>query len=204
MSFGRKLRRLFNRVSPARQGLGSMADGDIRNIIEESLEETEATSELVEKAQHAHERARDLMRQGHLEEALDRFREAIGAWESQAALCRELGFKNLWRGKRAEVGREMEELRINHLDVLDIESFSYLGRKARLRKNQLAQVLQMAGNAAGVSESEIYSAFPAYQREDIRAILFQVQRRGWITRENVAGRYLLHTSKSAPQITPGV
>lgn len=179
-----------------------MGGKDIRDIVEESLEETEVTSELVERAQDAHDRARDLMRQGHFEESLERFRASLEAWEAQAAVCREKRFKNLWRGKPLQVGREMEDLRINHLDVLDVDSFHFLARRAMLRKNQLAQVLQLAGEKEGTSEKEIHEAFAADQREEIRAIIFHAERRGWLRRESTAGRYYLQTSSSAPEVSP--
>ena len=202
MSLRDRFRRLFRRRSPARRGLDSLGSEDIRSIVEESLEETEATSELVERALDTHERARDLVRQGLFEEALARFHESLEAWEAQAAMCRQAGFKNLWKGKPAQVGREMEDLRITHLDVLDIDSFRYLARRARLRHNQLAKVLQLAGGDVGASESDVYRAFPADQQEEIRTILFHAERRGWLVRESTAKRYYLRTSSSAPDISP--
>jgi len=202
MSLRDRFRRLSRRRSPNRRGLDSLGREDIRNIVEESLEETEATSELVERALDTHERARDLVRQGLFEEALARFHESLDAWEAQATMCRQAGFKNLWKGKHAQVGREMEDLRITHLDVLDIDDFHYLARRARLRRNQLAKVFQLAGDKAGASESDVYGAFPADQREEIRTILFHAERRGWLVRESTARRYHLLTSSSAPHISP--
>lgn len=199
MDFYNRIRGTLHRL--VRRVPGSLDRQGIRDIVEESLEETEATSELVERAEDAHDRARDLMRQGHFEEALARFQESLQAWEAQAALCREKGFKNLWRGKPLQVGREMEDLRITHLDVLDTGSYQYLARRARLRKNQLARVLEMAGDEEGITEKEIHEAFPPDQREEIRVLIFHAERRNWLRRENVAGRYRLRRSESAPEIT---
>ena len=201
MGIGDRLRRLLRRGQGSRHGLDSLGSGDIRDIVEESLEETEATSEIVERAQHAHDRARDLMRQGLFEEALERFRESTESWEAQAQMCRELGFSNMWKSKPQQVGREMENLRITHLDIMDLESFSLLKRRARLRRSQLSQVLEMAGGEEGTTESDIYESYPPDQKEDIRSLLFQAQRRGWITREKLAGHYHLRKGASAPSIT---
>jgi hypothetical protein len=177
-----------------------MDSEDIRSMVEDSLEETEATSEVVEQALHAHERARDLMRQGHFEEALARFRESLTAWERQADICRDQGFKNMWRSKPEQVGREMEDLRIAHLDVIDLGSFFYLRKRAELRREMLASVLGIATAEEGASESDIYNAFPPHQREDIRGILFHAQNRGWLKRSRVAGRYRISTTGSAPSV----
>ena len=199
MSFLDKIRNLAG--SRRRRGLNSIGGREIRNIVEESLEETEVTSELVERAVDAHERARDLMRQGLFEEALARFRESVKAWEEQAEVCRENGFKNLWRGMTQKVGREMEDLRINHLDVLDIDSFQFLGRRALLRKNQLAQTLRLTSVDKGTSEKNIHEEFPQEQRDEIRTIIFHAERRGWLQREKIAGHYYLQITDSAPEIT---
>ena len=195
-----RLRGRFRWPGRPKRGLDALDSEEIHNIVEESLEESEVTSEVVEQALHAHERARDLMRQGLFEEALARFREALQAWEEQAAICRERGFKNMWRGKPEQVGREMENLRITHLDVLDPESFSYLKKRAMLRRELLAEVLRLARAPEGVSESTLFGAFPDHQREDIRGILFHAQGRGWLIRQQTSGRYSIHASGSAPDL----
>jgi hypothetical protein len=191
----------FDKIRRRGRGLNSIGGREIRDIVEESLEETEVTSELVERATDAHERAQDLMRQGLFEDALTRFRESIEAWEEQAEVCRVNGFKNLWKGKPQQVGREMEDLRITHLDVLDTDSFQFLDRRARLRRNQLAQILSLASIDKGTSEKDIHEEFPREQREEVRAIIFHSERRGWLRRENIAGHYYLQTTDSAPEIT---
>lgn len=199
MSFLGKIRNLAG--SRRHRGLNSIGSREIRDIVEESLEETEVTSELVEKATNAHERARDLMRQGLFEVALARFRESIKAWEEQAEVCREKGFKNMWKGKPQQVGREMEDLRITHLDVLDTDSFQFLGRRALLRKNQLTQVLKLASIDRGTSEKEIHEEFPREQHDEIRTLIFHAERRGWLQREKIARHYYLQITDSAPGIT---
>jgi hypothetical protein len=175
---------------------------DIRNIVEESLEETEATSALVERAGDAHDRARDLVRQGHFEAALDRFTESIAVWEEQAALCRELGYRNMWPDRAESIRREMEELRITQLDVLDLGSFSILHARARLQLNRLARILALIDSEEGASEQQVYGEFPREQLEDVRTILFHAQRRGWITRVRVGSRYRLLLTDRSPQIEP--
>jgi len=199
MSFLDKIRNLAG--SRRHRGLSSIGGREIRDIVEESLEETEATSELVEKAANAHERARDLMRQGLFEVALARFHESVEAWEEQAEVCREKGFNNLWKGKPQQVGREMEDLRITHLDILDTDSFQFLGRRALLRKNLLAEVLRLASIGKGTSETEIHEEFPREQQEEIRTIIYQAERRGWLQREKIARHYYLQITDSAPGIT---
>jgi len=169
-------------------------------MVEHSLEETEATSTVVERAQDAHDRARDLMRQGLFEEALSRFGEALSAWEEQAAICREQGFKNMWPGKPEQIGREMEDLRITHLDVADPDSFNYLRKRAELRREMLTGVLDMARSTEGISEQAIFEAFQPHQREDIRGILFHAQSRGWLIRRQTSGRYAVYASDSAPDL----
>ncbi len=195
-----RLRGGTGRRGRARRGLDALNGQDIRNIVEHSLEETEATSEVVERAQDAHDRARDLMRQGLFEEALSRFREALSAWEQQAAICREQGFKNMWPGKPEQVGREMEDLRITHLDVIDPDTYDYLRKRAELRRELLAGVLNLARSTEGASEKAIFDAFPDHQREDIRGILFYAQSRGWLTRQQTSGRYAVYASDSAPDL----
>ncbi|MFC1628869.1 hypothetical protein ACFL3H_07130 [Gemmatimonadota bacterium] len=198
MSLGDRFRRMFRRRQDDRSGLDTLDRDDIRNIVEESLEETEATSEIVERARDAHERARDLVRQGHLEAARDRFSESITAWEEQADLCREMGFRNMWKDRPASIRREMEELRIAHLDIIDLDSFTSLHARARLRRTRLFRILEMVADDAGSSESEVYEEFPRDQHEDVSTILFHAQRRGWITRERTGSRYRLRITDSAP------
>ncbi len=200
MSLGERFRNIFRRRQAGQPGLDALARDDIRNIVEESLEETEATSEIVERAQNAHERARDLVRQGHLDAALDRFTESIAAWEEQADLCRKMGFRNMWKDRSASIRHEMEELRIARLDILDLNSFKSLRARARLRRARLLRILEMVAGDERSSESEVYDEFPRDQREEIRTILFHAQRRGWITRERTAGRYRLRITESAPAI----
>ncbi|MFO7768148.1 MAG: hypothetical protein R6W82_04205 [bacterium] len=182
------------------EGLGAMDRDQIRDLVQDSLDETEATSEVVERAQDARERARDLMRQGLYEEALERFRESREAWEAQAAICREKGFKNLWPGRPQQVGREMAELRIAFLDVLDLSSFRFLTERARLRREQVVGILRILGDSGdeGVSEEDIYDAFPHHQREGIRSVLLQAQKRGWVRRGGSAERYRLFLTDDAP------
>ena len=200
MSLGERFRNIFRRRQAGQPGLDALAREDIRNIVEESLEETEATSEIVERAQNAHERARDLVRQGHLDAALDRFTESITAWEEQADLCRKMGFRNMWKDRPASIRHEMEELRIARLDILDLNSFKSLRARARLRRARLLRILEMVAGDERSSESEVYDEFPRDQREEIRTILFHAQRRGWITRERTGGRYRLRITESAPAI----
>jgi hypothetical protein len=202
MSLGDRIRALFRRGPRGRPGLGNLDREDIRNLVEESLEETEATSELVERADEAHERARDLIREGRFEAALDRFAESIAAWEEQAALCREQGFRNMWRDKPESIRREMEELRITQLDILDLDSFTILHARARLQQGRLARILALIAGDEGASEQEVFSAFPRDQQEDIRTILFHAQRLGWVTRERTGSRYRLHLTDRSPQIEP--
>ncbi len=198
------LKDLFSSRSSG-EGVGALDSDQIRDLVQDSLEETEATSEVVERAQDTHERARDLMRQGLMEEALERFRESREAWEAQAAICRERGFKNLWPGRPQQVGREMEDLRIAYLDVLDLSTFTYLTERARLRREQLVEILRrMAGaREEGIAEDEVYGAFPPRQREDIRGILLQAQKRGWIRRGGSAERYRLFLTERAPESPAG-
>ena len=183
------------------EGVGALDSDQIRDLVQDSLDETEATSEVVDRAQDAHERARDLMRQGLVEEALERFQEAKEAWEAQAAICREKGFKNLWPGRPQQVGREMEDLRITYLDVLDLSGFHYLTGRARLRRDQLLRLLTLLRDAGdeGISEDEVYDAFPVRQREDIRSMLLQAQKRGWVRRGGSAERYRLFLTDQAPE-----
>jgi len=204
MSFGDRFRALFRRRSGSRPGLDALDRDDIRNIVEESLEETEATSALVERAGDAHDRARDLVRQGHFEAALDRFNESVAVWEEQAALCRELGFRNMWRDRPESIRREMEELRITQLDVLDLDTFSILHARARLQLKRLARIFELIDNEEGASEQEVYGEFPRDQLEDVRTILFHAQRQGWITRVRVGSRYRLRLSDIAPRIEPSI
>ena len=180
-----------------------MNSEDIRSLVEDSLEETEATSQVVERAQNAHERARDLMRQGLFEESLGRFTEALEGWEQQAAICRERGFKNLWRGKPEQVGREMEDLRISHLDVLDPGEFKYLRKRAELRHEMLAALLQLASVSGGTTESRIFEVFPEHQHEEVRGILFHAQNRGWLVRRKERGSYAIHATGDAPSLYAG-
>ncbi len=200
MPLSDRIRSLFRRRSRRRSGLDDLDREDIRNIVEESLEETEATSALVERAGDAHERARDLVRQGHFEAALDRFSDSIEAWEEQAALCREMGFRNMWRERPDSIRREMEELRITQLDVLDLDSFTALHARARLQQGRLARMLDLIAAEEGASEQDVFGEFPRDQQEDIRTILFHAQRRGWITRERVGSRYRLRLTDLAPRI----
>ena len=180
-----------------------MNDEDIRSLVEDSLEETEATSQVVERAQNAHERARDLMRQGLFEEALGRFREALEGWEEQAAICRDRGFKNLWRGKPEQIGREMEDLRISHLDVLDPGEFKYLRKRAELRHEMLAALLELARQSGGTTESRIFDFFPEHQHAEVRGVLFHAQNRGWLVRRKERGAYAIHATLEAPDLNPG-
>lgn len=185
-----------------RAGLEAMDPETIRTLVQNSLEETEATSEMVERAQDAHDRARDLMRQGHYEEALGRFQESAEAWAEQARVCRERGFKNLWPAKPEQVGREMEDLRINYLDLTDLSSFDHLASRARLRRRQLARVLELIRSEGGTAESQIYAAFPDHQREEIRSVLYHAQRRGWLVRGGPADHYRFEASDGAPDLGP--
>jgi len=194
------MRALFRRRSRGRPGLNDLDREDIRNIVEESLEETEATSALVERAGDAHERARDLVRQGHFEDALVRFSDSIAAWEEQAALCREKGFRNMWRDKPDSIRREMEELRITQLDVLDLDSFTILHARARLQLDRLARVLDLIAAEEGASEQDVFGEFQRDQQENIRTILFHAQRRGWISRERTGSRYRLRLTDRSPRI----
>jgi hypothetical protein len=198
MGLGDRFRSMFQRRQRDRSGLDTLARDDIRNIVEESLEETEATSEIVERARDAHERARDLVRQGHLEEARERFTESIAAWEEQAELCRNMGFRNMWRDRPATIRREMEELRIAHLDIIDLDSFISLHARARLRRTRLFHIFEMVSGDEGSSEAAVYEDFPRDQHEDVRTILFHAQRRGWISRERTGSRYRLRITASAP------
>lgn len=195
------IRRLRNRRTPGEQGLKDLDGDTIRDMVAHSLAETEATHVLVEEARDAHERARDLMRQGLLEEALERFRQSQRAWDDQARLCREQGFKNLWRGQSEAVGREMEAVRITHLDVEDPGSFRYLARRARLRRRHLAHLLALLNRVPeGMSEQELYAAFPSARHDDIRSILFHAQRRGWVIRAGAVDRYRLRLTETAPHL----
>lgn len=193
------LKDLFSSRSGS-EGVGGLDSEQIRDLVQDSLDETEATSEVVEQAQDAHDRARDLMRQGLFEEALERFRESREAWEAQATICREKGFKNLWPGRAQQVGRELEDLRIAYLDVLDPSSFHYLTERARLRREQVVETLRLLHEAEeqGISEEDLYGAFPHHQREDIRGLLLQAQKRGWIRRGGSAERYRLFLTEEAP------
>jgi hypothetical protein len=192
-----RIRSIFRR---RRGGVGDLDRSDIRSLVEDSLEETEATSEYVERAQDAHDRARDLMRQGLFDEALGRFREALEAWEDQAAVCRDRGFKNMWRGKPEQVGREMEDLRIAHLDVLDLDRFRYLRKRAEIRRAMLGRLLALADSDTGVTETQVHEAFADHQREDVRSMLFHAQNRGWLVRRPHRGRYTIHRTERAPDI----
>ena len=198
MSLGDRFRRIFRRRQSDQSVLDTLARDDIRNIVEESLEETEATSEIVERARDAHERARDLVRQGHLDAARDRFIESIAAWEEQADLCRTMGFRNMWKDRPVSIRREMEELRITQLDIIDLDSFTSLRARARLRRTRLFRILEMVADDEGSSEAEVYEEFPRDQHEDVSTILFHAQRRGWITRERTGSRYRLRITDSAP------
>jgi hypothetical protein len=140
------------------------------------------------------------MRQGLFEEALTRFREALTAWEQQTAICLDQGFKNMWPGKPEQVGREMEDLRITHLDVLDLDTYDYLRKRAGLRRELLSGVLRLARSPEGASEKAIFGAFPPHQQEDIRGILFHAQSRGWLIRRQISGRYAVYASDSAPDL----
>jgi hypothetical protein len=200
MALGDWIRSFFGRRPRAGRGLGSMDRDDIRTLVEESLEESEVTSEIVERAQDAHERARDLVRQGHFEAALERFTESISAWEEQAELCREQGFRNMWRDRPASIRREMEELRVTQLDILDLDSFTSLYARARLRRDRLARILELITGDEGGTEAAVLDAFSRDQQEEIRTILFHAQRRGWITRERIGSRYRLRPTGSAPVI----
>ncbi len=197
---------IFDRFRKGRRrgsgdGLSSLHGEEIRNIVEESLEATEATHDLVDRARSAHERARDLMRQGLYEESLQRFRESLTAWEDQTAVCRRDGLRNLWREMPERVAREMEEVRLTHLDILDPGSFRYLQRRARFLRRLLAEALRLGRSGEGASEKTIYDAFGPSQQDEVRNVIFQAQRRGWLKRVNSGGRYYLRTSGQAPDLS---
>ncbi len=194
--------RLFRRRRVSRENLASLGNEDIRNIVAESLEATEATHDLVEQARQALERARDLMRQGLYEESLERFRESLTAWEKQSALCREQGLRDLWLEMPEKVAREFEAVRIAYLDILEPESFRFLARRAGLIRRLLDELLALGRQPEGAPEKTIYESFPAHQREEIRNLIFQAQRRGWLKREKVGGRYALRTAPDAPGAIP--
>jgi hypothetical protein len=99
-----------------------------------------------------------------------------------------------------KVAREMEEVRIRHLDVLEPDSYHYLTRRAALINRLLAEVLELGRRGDGAAEKSLYENFPAHQQEEIRNVIFQAQRRGWLKRENVGGRYFLQTAPAAPSV----
>jgi hypothetical protein len=198
MGFWDHLRGFFRTPERSRRGLRDLDEEQIHDLVTDSLEETEATAEVVARARDAHERARDLMRQGLYRESLERFQEALLAWEEQVRICREHGYRNLWRGRVERVGREMEKLRIDHLDLLDPDSFQWLRRRAQLRLEGLERVLAMGRDPDGTGEREVYAAFPDHQREEVGSLLYQAQQRGWLTRRTHQGRWRLFTSPEAP------
>jgi len=200
MGLGDRIRRFLTRGRRTGNGWRDLDSEQLRDLVSESLDETEATAEMVELARDAHERARDLMRQGLYNEALDRFTEAVGHWEEQERICRERGFKNLWPGRVERVGREMEELRILHLDILDPEDFQWLRRRAELRGAARSRVLEMGRVPDGVGEQEVFTDFPAHQHDEVRSLLFHAQQRGWLSRTTRNGRYRLVTTGESPRL----
>lgn len=200
MGLGGRIRRFLSGRRRDRSGWRDLDDGELRDLVSESLEETEATSQIVEKARDAHERARDLMRQGLYTEAIGRFAEAVRCWEEQERVCRREGFKNLWPGRVERVGREMEELRILHLDILMPADFHWLRRRAELRRAALARVLERARSPDGVGEQEVFEDFPAHQHDEVRSLVFHAQQRGWLIRSSRNGRYRLVTTEGAPSL----
>ena len=200
MGLWERIRAAFRRRG---RGLGDLGEEQIRDWVSESLAETEATAEVVGRARDAHDRARDLMRQGLYREALERFREALQTWEEQARLCREQGYRNLWRGQAERVGRELEKLRIDHLDVLEPEDFRWLRRRAQLRLEALGMVLALGREPEGTGEAEVFAAFPAHRREEIGSLLYHAQQRGWLVRRNHQGRWRLFTQPDAPSPSRG-
>jgi hypothetical protein len=202
MGVWERLKGLFRSPTRGRRGLRDLDEEQIHDLVTDSLEETEATAQVVARARDAHERARDLMRQGLYRESLDRFQEALQAWEEQSRICREHGYRNLWRGRAERIGHEMENLRIDHLDVLDPDSFRWLHRRAQIRLEGLQRVLAMGRTPDGTGESEVFSSFPEHQREEVGSLLYHAQQRGWLARRTHQGRWRLFTQPEAP-VPPG-